>query len=192
MSQSDPSSQHQRIAALEREIADMRRRTGVEDHPVVPPRVRRRSSILGLLAGGIVLLMAGGLAALLYEEAWTKVDGVFSSSGGALGRFDAHPTECRSGAAFMPQFLGADVGSEASGRLRVEGTGKAAVVTVWPPGSDKGRAFKSSQCKTFDVEVTLTGSEVNEVRAVDGHARLECRQSGKAMLSADVRFDACH
>ncbi|GMV44498.1 MAG: hypothetical protein AMXMBFR64_62140 [Myxococcales bacterium] len=193
MNQRDPELQEERIAALERELADLRRHTGLvaprDGEPQGDPP--RRSLVLALVIAGIVVLIAGGLGVLIYSEAWAKVDGVFSSSGDPLGRFDAYPSDCRSGAAFLPPFLGAEIGSAATGLLRIQGSGKTATVTVWAPGSPDGRAYDASRCSTFDAVVTLAGSEVNEVRAVDGHLRMECTD-GAATVRADLTFDACH
>lgn len=193
---SDQELQEQRIAALEREIAELRRRTGVvdpRDQPRPPQGPTRRPVGVMLLVAGVVVALLGVFAAFIYAEAWSKADGTLSSSGPPLGRFDAHIVGCRSGAAFMPQFLGADLDATGEARVRVVGKGSSdATVLVWAPNAETPLPLRAADCSTFDVGVEMTGSEVNDVRAVDGHARLECALPAGGRVTADIVFDACH
>lgn len=189
----DRDEQEQRIRALEQEIADLRRHTGLPRPPPAGPPPRRSGVFVTALVGGVIVALLGVFAAFIYAEAWSKADGTISSVGPPLGRFDAHVIACRSGAAFMPQFLGAELDTTGGARLRVMGKGASdATVLVWAPNAETPVPLRTEDCKTFDVGVELTGSKVNEVQAVNGHVRVDCAMPAGGRFSADLRFDACH
>ena len=46
-------------------------------------------------------------------------------------------------------------------------------------------------CSTFDVTLDYTGTTVNDVRLVEGHAQLECRLEDGTQIRGRVVFDGC-
>jgi hypothetical protein len=96
------------------------------------------------------------------------------------------PTSCRSGQVYG--FTGVELTAEDGTRLRV-GTqpSGAANVYLMPPGTDRGIELEG--CGT--LAVTPQNSTINDIRNVEGTAKLACDVDGHS-LKGEISFSNCH
>jgi hypothetical protein len=159
--------------------------------PFRPPRKSRAKLFLIL---PLVLCGAGALAYFIFYMSWSRVDGKVVSEGGPLGTFSAPIDECRSGAAFVPQFFGVDLKAESPvAHVQVQDSGdKATVVVGGPQGEEPHLDLTKAECSKFDVFVEWGNAEVNDVSTVEGRVHIDCAPAGGGRVRVDAEFKACH
>jgi hypothetical protein len=67
---------------------------------------------------------------------------------------------------------------------------KGYTVLVRTP-NDKAAAITPADCPGMTVEVRRTNTEVNEIRLLDGEARIDCEITGGGRLKLNVTFSDC-
>jgi hypothetical protein len=158
-------------------------------------RRSRKGLFLGLGLGGaglvtglvVVILLLGGKGC-----SWSE--GSLSASGPPIGDVTHVPVKCKSGQ--REGFHGA---------MLIDGSGKVLIRVVMDPvrgtlvGVQKPGSCRGSQCEyvmigrdtctVFDVSVENTNTTVNNIRVVEGHARLDCvfKDTG-GTVKADLKF----
>ncbi len=126
---------------------------------------------------------AAVLAAMVILVACTShVDGTITLDGKPF-----KVAECRSGAAY--NFSGIQLADAAKTELRimqkVDGT---IAVAVFAPGAARGDTI-GGDCGT--IAIKTQSSTINNVRNVEGHAKLSCAGAGHTIEGA-VDFENCH
>ena len=125
-------------------------------HRAVPdaPRWKAQSKVLLALAVGIFLAAVVGPVAglLIARRSGETLTGRVGADGTAVGTFSFAVTECTSGQAFVPGFLGADLRGSNGYDLRVAGSGDEAQLWLYPRGAwaagspSSSRTARSGTC----------------------------------------------
>ena len=109
--------------------------------------------------------------------------------------------QCRSGQ--QMGFFGAALlgdGPTKGGILVIDDVTRGKLLKVEVPGSCKEPDYevctvvdiKPEQCSQFDVKVSLTNTTVNDVRAVEGHMRVDCTVGESGVFKGSIDFSTCH
>jgi len=120
-------------------------------------------------------------------------EGSLRSTGAPLGDWELSPDECHSGE--REGFFGVDlVGSLQPGLfVRIVKDPLGGYEVALPNVLDGGHGIIDGEgCEQFDVRVISTDTTINDVRALDGHARIVCRFPGGGAVQGSVAFDTCH
>ncbi len=137
------------------------------------------------VAALIPLLIGGGVAALIYFAFKTEVNGSLSLRERDGAGFQFVPSDCRSGQAYG--FFGVDVVDEAGHVVRVISDPVQGPVVMVQREPGKARRLALQSCATSEVRIVRTNTTVNDVRVLDGTARLDCPE-----VKADLSFEGCH
>ncbi|MFO0611384.1 MAG: hypothetical protein U0414_02265 [Polyangiaceae bacterium] len=70
------------------------------------------------------------------------------------------------------------------------GEARSSSTAVYLP-SDPREMLSARECSVYDVAVTPTGHQINDVELVRGHARLECRGFQSVRFTVDATFEDC-
>jgi hypothetical protein len=138
---------------------------------------------------GMWILVCG----LLSVGCSNELKGKATASTKESGEFSIKPTECASGE--RQGFFGVDVREGESGKkiVRLINDPKDGYsVKINLPKSDKALILtKGEQCKKFDVHVEHQNSEINDIKNVRGHIKIEC-EKGEMKAKANITFANCH
>lgn len=151
----------------------------------MPARSKRLTGCLVAILLSVAIL--GGLVAVIYAFAWSRVDGTISLRGGG-DVVEFTPDLCASGDAFVPGFLGVVFRhSERPGYVLVVEAPDA--VRFEAPGAVE--YVPPSACSRRVIRVGWAQAEVNDISAVEGHVELSCALELGA-LDVTLDFEACH
>jgi len=159
---------------------------------------RRPAWRVGLTVG--LAAMVGVFGFVFMGKGCSEVEGAFQAAGPPLGTFTFTPTQCRSGERM--QFFGAVLlgeGPTDGGILVGEDPVQGRFVKVEVPGSCKPPDYevcteilvKPESCSTFEASVSRTGVQVNDIRVVEGHLKLDCRFPEGGSATAALTFSGC-
>jgi len=162
------------------------------------PKRRRARVIVAMVA--VQLGVGGAIFATVGGDGCSSVTGSFVASGPPLGAFTFTPKMCRSGqrmSFFGVALLGA--GPTDGGVLVIDDAVQGKLLKIEVPGSCQPPGYevctvvevRPAQCTTFDVAIERTGTEVNDIRLIDGHATLDCALPEGGKLTAGVVFESC-
>ena len=151
----------------------------------------------------VVSAVGAGAGVLMARRNGEKAGGSVIADGTPVGTFSFGVTDCASGQAFVPGFVGVDLRGSGSGQmpgsgegeggfdLRVVGTGDDAELWLYPKGSTTGAIqIRKRDCSEWDVRVDWAGVTVNDVKTVSGHVMVACAIGG-GKLTAVVDFERC-
>lgn len=160
---------------------------------------RNRKALWVALATGNALLL-GGILFSVGGKGCGHVEGAVVSTGKPIGDFVFTPTTCKSGQrmSFFGVVLVGD-GPTDGGMLVVVDPVQGKSLKIEVPGSCKPPdhevctevLVRPDQCTTFDVVVDPTSTRVNNIRLMDGHARVECAFPEGGTLKVNLQFENC-
>jgi len=132
----------------------------------------------------VAVLLVGSLG-LFFLISNTSVDGKLQGSG-ELADWKLAPDECISGE--REGFGGVVLtgGSRGHALRVVNDPVKGTLLVVVRPGHDN-LVLDKSACSRFDVRTLRSNTNINDVWAIDGHARFEC-----PALRGKLEFEGCH
>lgn len=154
---------------------------------------------LAFLIVGINIALVGGTL-LFGGKGCSKTEGAFVSAGRPVGDFTIVPKKCRSGQRM--NFFGAVLlgeGPDDGAVVAIIDPVRGKLVKVEVPGSCKPPdrevcrevLIEPSMCSKFDVSVSRTSTEVNDIRLLDGHISLDCTFPEDGTVRADLKFENC-
>lgn len=156
----------------------------------VPPRppksYREGRAGAGSGVGLLVVVLVVASLGLFFLIANTSVEGTLQGSG-ELADWKRTPDECVSGQ--REGFGGVELTFKRSRgyALRVVNDPvKGALLVVVRPGHDN-LVLDKTTCSKFDLRTVRGNTNVNDIWAVDGHARFEC-----PVLRGKLEFEGCH
>ncbi len=151
-----------------------------------------------MLAGPVI--MAGVFIFLFTNKGCSSTEGEFVAKGAPLGDFTFKPKQCRSGQRmnFFGVVLLGD-GPTDGGILVIEDAVRGKMLKVEVPGSCKPPdhevcteiLVEPKHCKVYESSIERTHTEVNDVRLLDGHLRIDCTFPEGGTAKADIRFTGC-
>ncbi len=155
----------------------------------MPERVAKASGAkTGNAAIGLVALapvvVGGGIFAIIINVMETEVSGTLSVTRGNES-FEFVPDDCRSGQPFG--FFGVDVTDQKGQVVRLMNDPVRGPIVMVQRAGGSARPLPLSDCETVEVTVVHTNTTINDVRALDGSARLKCPG-----VRADLSFGNCH
>jgi hypothetical protein len=156
--------------------------------PAGVPGPGAKAASVGWAAAALGPVIAIGAVGLVFVITRTEVSGTLSA-GGPLGTWEFAADDCRSGQldGFFGVTLTAKNGAGRHIRLAAD-TVRGNLAIVEQPGATPARTvIEGSSCRRFDLTVTRTSTTINDVRALDGYALLDCDG-----LSGTVSFEGCH
>ena len=149
------------------------------------------STVAFALFGVVVAVVGVGIGVLLMRHGAMKLSGSVSVEGTSIGSFSFRANDCSSGAASVPQYLGANLRAEGGYGLRVVESGDRARLWVFSQGGKQGAlTIDKGNCSQWDVVVEWAHATVNRVSAVNGHVRVTCAAGG-GTVKANVTFERC-
>jgi len=149
------------------------------------------STVVFALFGVVVAVVGLGIGLLLMRHGAMKLSGRVSVEETSIGSFSFRPNDCASGAAFVPQYLGANLRAEGGYGLRVVESGDSARLWVFSQGGRQGAlTIDKGNCSQWDVAVDWAHQTINRVNTVNGHVRVKCGIGG-GKVTADVTFQRC-
>jgi hypothetical protein len=149
------------------------------------------STVAFALFGIVVAVVGVGIGVLLMRHGAMKLSGSVSVEGTSIGSFSFRANDCSSGAASVPQYLGANLRAEGGYGLRVVESGDRARLWVFSQGGKQGAlTIDKGSCSQWDVVVDWAHQTINRVNSVNGHVRVKCGVGG-GKVTADVTFERC-
>ena len=175
--------------------------TRLVDAQEITPGVKsakRKIPLAFMLVGLNVGLVAAGI--MFVGKGCSKAEGSFISIGQPHGDFTIVPKKCKSGQRM--NFYGAVLlgeGPDDGAVVAIIDPVRGKLVKVEVPGSCrppdrevcKEFIIEPSMCAKFDVSVERTGTEVNDIRLLDGHIELECAFKEDGAIRASLKFENC-
>ncbi len=120
----------------------------------------------------------------------SKASGSIHVSSKEHGDFTISPDQCGSGE--HENFYGVDL-QEGDGdkiiRIIKDPNGGYTLKTNIP-GSETAITVYGEVCSTFDISLAKQSSTVNDIRGIEGHAKIDCVIDG-VKLDADLLFENC-
>lgn len=168
------------------QVVDLRQlRLGDSVPPRPPKAYREQASGGGAGVGVLVAVLVIGSLAVFFLISSTSVEGKLQGSG-ELADWKLLPDECISGE--REGFGGVVLTGNSRGHaLRVVNDPvKGTLLVVVRPGHDN-LVLDKGVCSRFDVRTVRSNTNINDVWAIDGHARFEC-----PVLSGKLEFEGCH
>jgi len=170
-------------------------RTGT---PMTQPQKSKVFRFLKFLPLTIAIWAAGFY--FFMGKGCSSVSGNLVSAGNPLGAFIFTPDKCKSG--HRMQFFGAVI----LGKGQTDGAvipffdpvkGKAVKIEI--PGSCKAPDYEEcteviidpKHCSTHKISLVRTGTEVNDVRLIDGSLEVDCKFPEGGTLKGKMKFDSC-
>ena len=161
----------------------------------------RRAPVLVSVLMAIVTL-GGGIAAffIVGGKGCGHVEGSLTSTGRPLGDFTFTPATCRSGQRMSFNGVGLiGNGPTEGGILVIDDVAKGKFLKVEIPGSCRPPDYEvcteidivRENCTVFEVSIRQTSTTVNDIRLVDGHARIDCTFPQGGTAKADLVFENC-
>jgi hypothetical protein len=145
---------------------------------------------LGLLLIVVATAAAGFGVAFYIKRTRERVEGNVRGERMSVGTFAFAVTDCASGLALAPSFLGADLRGEGF-NLRAVGSGDGAQLWLNTPATQLRRiGINKQHCTRWDVAARLARVTVSRVETVDGHVHATCTVEGGRLI-ADVEFARC-
>ncbi|MCB9529084.1 MAG: hypothetical protein H6701_12005 [Myxococcales bacterium] len=179
-----------RVAHLERQLARAPYLAGAALAEPAAAHPSRKGGTLGtLIAVLVILVFVGGMGVLFWTLLRTRLEGRLTLHRGETLAWTLTPDLCASGDAFIPPFMGAVLRQSGRDGYSVRLTLPDTVVIETPDGAF---IIPPGACRTRELRVEWTRTEVNDVSGVDGALRLDCALDDGARIEADVVFDGCH
>jgi hypothetical protein len=184
-----------RVEELEAEEAEDEK----EDEPSPPsaPLSKKNPGTSILIGFGTLLLfLLGPILGMVVCVSLSpkKPKGSIESTGGELGKWTMSIDKCQSGD--HTNYHGVDLYSHSNAKLGVRALvdpSQGKLLNVNIPASD-GRAvqFKAEACSKFQIDLTRTNTEVNDIRLYEGSIDFDCTHSaGKERVFGKVTFENC-
>jgi len=146
----------------------------------------------------VVLIGVAGF--MVMGKGCSSVEGGLVSAGQPLGDFTFTPAQCRSGQRM--QFFGVVIlgkGQNDGAVVPFIDTLKGKLVKVEVPGSCRPPDYEEcrevvvepKQCSRFAVSIRRTGTEVNDIRLLEGSMDIDCKFPEGGTLKGKMEFDRC-
>lgn len=168
------------------------------EHGTAMKPARKKYSLALLIVGFNAALIGGTF--MFGSKGCSKTEGSFVSAGRPVGDFTIVPKKCRSGQRM--NFFGAVLlgeGPDDGAVVAIIDPVRGKLVKVEVPGSCRPPdrevcrevLIEPSMCSKFDVSVTRTSTEVNDIRLIDGHISLDCTFPEDGSVRANLKFENC-
>jgi len=190
MSDTPSPSPEERIKALEKQLEELQKHLGTEKATSNVPRAKKPAKNMAWLS--LIFLV---LPVIAYWGFSTGLKGRFSAQGAILGNWSVQARDCRSGAAYIPQFWGMVVksGKAKEPKFEVQGDSpKNGKVLVWGPEFETPVTLDKNLCSVYEIEIKRNGSKVNNVVAIEGYVKLDCSLAESGKFIADIQFRNCY
>jgi hypothetical protein len=143
------------------------------------------------LLGVAIAAIGVTIGLLMVRHGAMRVGGTVTAQGTSIGSFSFGVNDCASGAASVPQYLGAELRAEGGYGMRVVESGDRARIWVFSQGGKQGAlTIDKNACSQWDVVVDWAHQTVNRVNTVNGHVRVQCSVGG-GTVKANVTFERC-
>ncbi len=190
MLESSSQSTEEKIKALQKQVEELQKRLNTEKPDSNLPRTKKPPKNMAWLS--LIFLV---IPVIAYWGFSSGLKGNFSAQGSTLGNWQAEARECRSGAAYIPQFWGMVVkgGKTSEPKLEVQGDSpKNSKVLVWGPKFETPVTLDKNSCSVYEIEIKRNGSRVNNVVAIEGYVKLNCNLTEGGKFTADLKFRNCY
>lgn len=198
----DRETPQERIHRLESELKDLKRALGTPPTPPAPapepaaePSSGRGMSLMGLSGSLLIFGLMIAVPLLIWAYATEKLEGSGRASGLVLGgTWGGDVEDCASGEAYTPEFFGVDVFISGHRVRALPGKRLERKLLVFVSGKDQDSVtfLGANECPTLDIEMEWSGTEINDVDAIDGSIDAECALPDGSTLALHTKFSNCH
>ncbi|MBN1531492.1 MAG: zinc-ribbon domain-containing protein [Spirochaetes bacterium] len=145
-------------------------------------------------------ILLGVAMYMVVGKGCSSVSGNLVSTGRPLGDFTFTPEQCRSGQRM--QFFGVGIlgkGQNDGAVLPMIDAARGKLVKIEIPGTCRPPDFEEctevivepKQCSRFAVSIRRTGTEVNDIRLMEGSVELDCSFPEGGTLKGRMEFSRC-